>query len=230
MLTLVAVVTVKPPYCVGWSINNEVAGTYRDLESKSGIDYSTFIKFRRQLKINHWLEHKGPSPIKTHEIIDFKTRPPLAAATTSGARADIVLAKQLVKMLPDNWQVTTFLGDKGYDGLELVEMVRGKRPGVKVCIPVRRTCHIACKCPRQETEKNRQAKRANRTLTRKLYNQRTEIERCFSRKKGVFHLGQERTRGLSDLTANVTLTNLMAQLKYLAKPEERGFSPSSYYK
>ena len=115
--------------------------------------------------------------------------------------------------------MVAFLGDKGYDGLELVEQVRSKWPGVKVSIPVRRTCQAVRGCQRQETLKNKQAKRANRVLTRKLYNQRTEIERYFSRKKGVFHLGQEKTRGLDDFTTNVTLTDLMAQLEYLAKPE-----------
>jgi len=243
-----------------WLIYKQRSGcTYRDLESKSGIDYSTFIKFRRKLKDDHWLEkcfnliaatsaqgrkltlvvdssfveqyanrlevgseysgHKRKIGFKTHQIIDFKTRLPLATITTGGARSDIVLAKQLVQSLPKDWQVNAFLGDKGYDGLELVEMVRGKWPGVKVCIPVRRTCHVTRNCPRQETTKNRQAKRANRTLTRKLYNQRTEIERYFSRKKGVFHLGQERTRGINDFTTNVLLTDLMAQLEYLAKSE-----------
>ena len=243
-----------------WLIYKQRSGcTYRDLESKSGIDYSTFIKFRRQLQSKGWLEqcfsiiatasvqgrkltlvidssfveqyanklekgaeysgHKKKCGFKTHQIIDFKTRLPLVTITTGGARSDIVLAKQLIKSLPDDWPVEAFLGDKGYDGLELVEMVRSKWPGVKVSIPVRRTCHVARNCPRQETEKNRRAKRANRTLTRKLYNQRTEIERYFSRKKGVFHLGQERTRGLQEFTTNVTLTDLMAQLEYLAKPE-----------
>ncbi len=243
-----------------WLIYKQRSGcTYRDLESLSNIDYSTFIKFRRKLHVNRWLEycfniiaqtsaqdrkltlvvdssfveqyakrqelgaeysgHKLKTGFKTHQIIDFKTRLPLATVTTGGARADIVLAKQLVTSLPDNWHVDAFLGDKGYDGIELVEMIRRKWPGVKVCIPVRRTNQAARGCKRQETLKNKQAKKANRTLTRKLYNQRTEIERYFSRKKGVFHLGRERTRGINDFTANVLLTDIMAQLEFLAKPE-----------
>ena len=243
-----------------WLIYKQRSGcTYRDLESKSGIDYSTFIKFRRQLQQNQSLErifqtvtkvvskdrkltlvidssfvpqyantkevgaeywgYKRKTGFKTHQIIDFKTRLPLATVTTGGAKADVVLAKQMVDSLPDNWQVTAFLGDKGYDSNELVQQIRGKWLGVKVSIPVRRTCHVKRRCPRQETEKNRQAKRADRCLTRKLYNQRTEIERFFSRKKGVFHLGQERTRGIEGFTFNVLLTDVMAQLEYLAKPE-----------
>ena len=173
-----------------------------------------------------WI-NKLKTGFKTHQIIDFKTRLPLTTVTTGGARADIVLAKQLVKSLPSSWHVDAFLGDKGYDGLELVEMIRGKWPGVKVCIPVRRTSQAAQGCKRQETLKNKQAKRANRTLTRRLYNQRTEIERYFSRKKGVFRLGQERTRGLGAFTTNVLLTDIMAQLEFLAKPEICSFSPSS---
>jgi len=253
-----------------WLIYKQRSGcTYRDLESTSGIDYSTFIKFRQQLQTNRWLEYyfqavahtfasdrkltlvidssfveqyarnkesgaeysgyKRKTGFKTHQIIDFKTRLPLATITTGGARADIMLAKQIVKSLPKGWRVKAFLGDKGYDGLELVQQIRHKWPGVKVSIPVRRTNQAAWRCPRQETVKNRQAKLASRCLTRTLYNQRTKIERYFSRKKGVFHLGQERTRGIHNFTTNVLLTDIMAQLEYLAKPEGRCFSPSSHY-
>lgn len=162
--------------------------------------------------------YKRQTGFKAHEIIDFRTRLPLAKIVTGGARADVTLAYQLVRHLPDEWNVSAFLGDKGYDSTELVQQVRHKWHNAQVSIPVRKTNQATMKAKRQETIKNRVAKQANRNLTPSLYNQRTEIERYFSRKKGVFHLGNERTRGLNNFDTNVTLTDVMAQLEYLATP------------
>lgn len=232
--------------------------TDRDLESMSGVDYSTFIKFRKTIKANGWLEYlfltivrattqhrrlklitdssfveqyartpeagaeysgfKEETGFKVHQIIDFRSRLPVAKVVTGGARADVLLAHHLVAQLPREWQVRAFLADKGYDSSALVQQVRRKWRGVAVNIPVRRTNQATLKSRYQETPKNQRAKRAGRTLTKKLYNQRTEIERYFSRKKGAFHLGQERTRGLENFALNCTLTDVCAQLEFLAKP------------
>ncbi|MBI2888854.1 MAG: hypothetical protein HYY10_02940, partial [Candidatus Liptonbacteria bacterium] len=64
---------------------------------------------------------------------------------------------------------------------------------------------------------NRFLKSLPRTLHRKLLASRTEIERYFSRKKHVFHLGEERTRGLTNLEANCTMTSIMEYLEYIAR-------------
>lgn len=244
---------------VRWLLYRQCHGcTYRDLESMSNIDYSTFIKFRKQIQKNGWLEHifqvivqtlvdqqeltlivdssfveqyswkkeagaeysgfKEKTGFKVHQIIDFATRMPLAKMTTGGVRSDITSAKELVSQLPDEWDVTSFLADKGYDGAEFVQQIHTKWNNVSVGIPVRKSPQAVRGSKRQETLKNRALKEADRTLTKELYNQRTEIERYFSRKKGVFHLGSERTRGLENFTANCTMTDLCAQLEYLARP------------
>ena len=254
---------------VQWLLYRQCHGcTYRDLESMSKIDYSTFIKCRQQIKGNGWLEYifqtlahtiasqrkltllsdssfveqyarkkevgaeywgfKEKTGFKVHQIIDFKTRMPLAKLTTGGARSDIAVAKVLVEHLPQSWNVGAFLADKGYDGAEFVQQIHSKWSRVAVGIPVRKSPQSTRKSRRQETPKNRELKEADRTLTTKLYNQRTEIERYFSRKKEVFHLGSERTRGLENFHANCTMTDLCAQLEFLATPAPRSFSPSSF--
>ncbi len=124
-----------------WLLYKQCHGcTYRDLESISGIDYTTFIKFRKTIRENGWLEYvfhtitttttqgrrlklitdssfveqyarhpergaeysgfKEKTGFKVHQIIDFRTRLPVAKAVTGGARADVVLAHQLVTQLP----------------------------------------------------------------------------------------------------------------------------------
>lgn len=232
--------------------------TYRDLESVSDIDYSTFIKFRQKIKAHGWVEYifqtiahalaeegnltlildssfveqyarhteegaeysgfKKKIGFKLHEIIDFKTRLPVAQTITGGARADVVLGEYLVQTLPAQWPVKSFLADKGYDSTAFVQQIHQQWPGVKVGIPVRKTNQAALKSTHQETEKNRRAKEANRTLTPTFYNRRTEIERYFSRKKYVFNLGCERTRGLKNFEANCLMTSVMEQLEYLSSP------------
>lgn len=247
-----------------WLLYKQCHGcTYRDLESISDIDYTTFIKFRHSLKQSGWLEYmfqlmtavivqgkrlklitdssfveqyartlepgaeysgfKEKTGFKVHQIIDFRTRLPVAKAVTGGARADVVLAKHLIAGLPADWDVTAFLADKGYDSSELVQQLKQKWRRVAVNIPVRRTNQQTLKSRRQETPKNQRAKRAGRTLTKRLYNQRTEIERYFSRKKEVFRLGSERTRSLENFALNCTMTDLCAQLEYLARPGEGVF-------
>jgi IS5 family transposase len=192
------------------------------------IDSSFVEQYARQREGGaEYSGYKRKTGFKAHEIIDFHTRLPIAKIVTGGARADVTLAHHLITQLPDEWAVAAFLGDKGYDSNDLVQQIKHKWDGVQVSIPVRRTSQAARGCKRQETEKNRQAKRANRNLTISLYNQRTEIERYFSRKKGVFHWGSERTRGIENCATNVTLTDVMAQLEYLASPAQECFSASS---
>ncbi|MBI2591194.1 MAG: transposase, partial [Candidatus Brennerbacteria bacterium] len=55
-----------------------------------------------------------------------------------------------------------------------------------------------------------------RSHSNKLYRTRTEIERYFSRKKNVFHLGEEKTRGIKAFEANCYMTSIMEYLEYIA--------------
>ena len=243
-----------------WLMYKQLMGcTYRDLESMSGIDYSTFIKFRRRLQqeqrceqlllllaqvmaisrkrldtvidssfVETYSRHdeKGSSfcgyrrknGFKLHQILERRTRLPLLQTTSRGSAADVVVGQSLFSAVPAAWPVKSALGDKGYDANELVELIYHKWKKVRIGIPIRRTNQEGYGAPRLETPKNYRAKAAHRCLDRQLFKKRTEIERYFSRKKGVFNLGHERTRHLTNFAANCALTSVMEYLEYLAKP------------
>lgn len=233
--------------------------SYRDLEGVSGIDYSTFIKFRKRLITQRWLPYvsrilsrtfaqllpsitgildssfvetyskhdeqgsaysgyKKKNGFKTHQIIDFKTRLPLIQTATHGARADIKEGERLVERAPPSWNVDGFLADKAYDGWEFVSDIKQKWKGVRVGIPVRRTLHEQNPPFPPEVMGNRTAKEADRYLKKRFLNKRTEIERYFSRKKRVFHLGEERTRHLKNFRANCSFTSVMEILEWSTTP------------
>ena len=233
--------------------------SYRDLESMSGIDHSTFVKFKKRLMRKRWFArafgalvariaprrrsiiaildssfvetysghdeegseysgYKEKNGFKLHQIIDFRTRLPILQATTPGARADIVWGGHLIRGAPKSWNVRGLLADKAYDGWEFVAEVKQKWRSAKVGIPVRRTIHERNLPFPPEVIRNRASKEAGRYLRRSFLNQRTEIERYFSRKKRVFRLGEERTRGLENFRVNCYLTSIMEILEWAAKP------------
>ena len=231
--------------------------SYRDLESMTGIDYSTFIKFRKRLILKSWFEkifeslvkivvgkqdtligildssfvesfskgkgdengqeysgHKEKTGYKLHQIIDWETRLPLKLRCTGGARADIVLGRNLVRGAPKYWKkkIKAFLADRGYDAQDFVLQIATKWKGCKIGIPFRIMNQKIL-----TAEGYRQTKSLNRCLDQKLLNKRTEIERYFSRKKGVFHLGEEKTRHLENFNANCHFTAIMEILEWLSK-------------
>lgn len=231
--------------------------TYRDLESMSGIDYSTFIKFRKRLILSDWFEgvfqklvysiiprleklilivdssfvqtyskkdeegseyfgYKEKNGFKLHQVIDYHSRLPLLQMCTSGARADVVWGRNLIRGAPPNWPVEAVLADKGYDSDDLVVMSREKWDGVRVAIPMRRTCQEKI-TGIPESGLNRKRKGSNRSQDQRLYKKRTAIERYFSRKKWVFNLGEEKTRGLENFKANCYLTSVMEILEWTVK-------------
>jgi len=233
--------------------------SYRDLESISGIDYSTFIKFRQRLIKLSWFPrvfkalakpiaknlkelhlildssfvqtyskhdeegseysgYKEQNGFKLHQIIDYNTRLPLLQKTTGGAVSDFKAGKQLIRAGPKDWQVRSLAADKGYDSGELVWQTKQKWRFCKVAIPIRKTTQ---KLTWQEQQKshNYAQKAKDRCLDQRLINQRTEIERYFSRKKRVMNLGEERTRGLKNFQANSYLTSIMEILEFLATPD-----------
>jgi hypothetical protein len=66
-------------------------------------------------------------------------------------------------------------------------------------------------------ERNRRERGSYRSHDPTLYRKRTEIERYFSRKKHVFHLGEEQTRHLKNFHANCYLTSIMEILEWSTK-------------
>ena len=227
--------------------------TYRDLESMTGIDYSTFIKFKKRLKDALWLKnifevlssliahdltsiialidstfvqtysrrneygseyfgYKEKNGFKLHQMIDFETRLPLLQFATGGARSDIVWGGNLIRAAPWFWRMKAIAADKGYDGANFVMDIVLKFPGIKVAIPLRRH-------KKNDSWFNRWMKGRERSHTTTLYNKRSQIERYFSRKKHVFHFGEERTRGLKNFEANAYFVSIMEILEYAAKPE-----------
>jgi hypothetical protein len=243
-----------------WLLYKQLMGcAYRDLESMTGIDYSTFIKFKSRLAQKHWFNlvftrltraavkglpglslitdssfvetyskkgeqgsaysgYKEKNGFKLHQIIDHATRLPLLQTVTHGAYADIRGATHLVTAAPKSWKVKEFLADKAYDAGHLVDRLRWKWKHVKIGIPLRRTNQAALKSRFQETEVTRALKGKERTWDKLFLNKRTEIERYFSRKKGVFKLGKERTRGLQSFRVNCYLTSIIEILEWVAKP------------
>jgi IS5 family transposase len=224
--------------------------SYRDLESMSGIDHTTFIKFRSRLKKNAWFPklfetlvqavlahrnilnlildssfvetyskhdeegsgysgYKEKNGYKTHEIIDWKTRLPLFQVVTPGNVADITAGEMLVERAPPDLRVKSFAADKGYDSEYFVHRIAGKWKTVRVAIPVRRK--------QGDDGRNRAGRSSERSTDPVLYRKRTEIERHFSRKKRVFHLGEERNRTLENFRANAYLTSSMQILEWLVK-------------
>lgn len=231
--------------------------SYRDLESMSGIDYSTFIKFRKRLIKNSWFSvifknlacwaaqqakslnlvldssfvqtyskrkefgseysgYKKKIGFKLHQIIDFKSRLPLIQFTSPGARADVVWGTHLLRASPKYWDVKSFMPDKAYDSELFVNEIIQKWPGTKVAIPVRRT-NQRISWQEQKSGYNYYLKSLQRCLSSALFKKRSEIERYFSRKKSVFNLGEEKTRGIINFQANCHMTSIMEILEYMAK-------------
>jgi len=244
-----------------WLVYRQVMRcTYRDLESMTGIDYSTFIKFRKRLIEKNWFasvfhaltaifapqltritalldssfvetysKHDEPGSeyngyklkngFKAHQMIDFRTRLPLAQIATPGARSDIVWGRMLIRSIPQKWKVAGVLADKAYDDGFFARDITRRWKGAKVGIPVRRIPEEVRGISTPEIRRNRRAKEAERCLAKRFLNKRTGIERYFSRKKCVFGLGEERTRGLENFEANCYLTSIAEILEWITTPQ-----------
>ena len=237
-----------------WLIYRQLMScSFRDLESMSEIDYSTFIKFRKRLiekflfknifsllssavasnldsitaimdssfvqtyskrqeEGSEYFGYKEKNGFKLHQMIDWETRLPILQFATPGARSDIRWGANLIRAAPKSWKLREFTADKAYDGINFVKDIALRFPGIRICIPMRRH-------KKKDYWFNRLMKRWERVRDPELYKKRSEIERYFSRKKRVFNLGEERTRGLKNFEANCYLTSIAEILEWSAKPE-----------
>ena len=221
--------------------------SYRDLESMTHIDYSTFIKFRQRLQKRGWFSmvfsslstevatsqtsltalvdssfvetysrhyeegatysgYKEKIGFKLHQLIDYVTRLPLMQFVSNGSYADIRGGEILVDRAPPSWRINAFAADKAYDGQCFVHALARKWQGIMIAIPVRKK--------RGDDGRNRASRSMERTNDPSLYKKRTAIERYFSRKKGVFHCGEERTRGIKNFETNCYMTSIMEILEW----------------
>jgi len=161
--------------------------------------------------------YKEDFGFKLHTFIDCRARLPLAIRTSNGSCHDIVGGKELVGMSPPNWKVGFLTADKGYDGEEFVELVRHHWQKTKICIPLRRMRNEGRDEITPRRAGWRRLKAAERTVTKRLRNARTAVERYFSRKKGVFKLGEQRTRGIKAFRTECYLTAIAEYMEFIGR-------------
>jgi hypothetical protein len=161
--------------------------------------------------------YKEKIGFKLHTFIDCFARLPLAIRVSDGARHDVVGGAKLIGKSPPKWKVKFLTADKGYDSEEFVELIRHHWQGAKICIPLRRMKSEGRDEITPEREGWRRLKTAERTLTKELRNIRTAVERYFSRKKGVFKFGEQRTRGIKAFRTECYLTAIAEYLEFIGR-------------
>lgn len=93
----------------------------------------------------------------------------------------------------------------------------------KAGVPIKETNQKGSKRRQQLTVQERikgsyqnfKLKAKGRSLKKSIYNKRTEVERFFSTLKRVFHLGQEKTRGIKAFLENTYLACICFMLRRL---------------
>ncbi len=153
--------------------------------------------------------HKEKNGFKLHQIIEYKTRLPLLQCVSPGNVHDIVGGRTLISRAPPDWNVIALEADRGYDSELFVKEVSLVWKDVEVAIPMRHMNHDG-------NALNRKKRGAGRSKDPTLYKHRTEIERYFSRKKRIFHLGGEKTRHLNNFRINCYMTSIMEILEWLS--------------
>ena len=184
------------------------------LPSITALIDSTFVETYSGYdeKGSEYFDYKEKNGFKLHQMIDWKTRLPILQFATPGARSDIRWGANLIRAAPEYWNIKELAADKAYDGANFVKDIAIKFPGIKIAIPMRRH-------KKNDSWFNVFMKGWERTKSKKIYKKRSEIERHFSRKKGVFNLGEERTRGLQNFEANAYLVSIAQILEWSTKPE-----------
>jgi len=185
-----------------------------NLSSITAIIDSSFVETysKRNEEGSEYFGYKEKNGFKLHQMIDYATRLPILQFATPGARSDIRWGANLIRAAPDYWKMKELTADKAYDGANFVKDIILKFPGIKVAIPMRRH-------KKNDFWFNRFMKGWERTHDATIYKKRSEVERHFSRKKGVFNLGEERTRGLTNFEANCDFVSTIQILEWLAAPQ-----------
>lgn len=161
-----------------------------------------------------WNGYKEKFGFKLHCLIDVKTKFPIALIATNGVVNDNPVAMPLLrKAKPFIKKCSYVLADKGYDDSNIVNFIV-KSFKAKAGISMRKKSKLA------KGKRNRYGNLFNwrffakgRTFKKSILNQRTEIERFFSKVKRKFNLGKELTRGIGAFTRNAYLALISYQLE-----------------
>lgn len=183
---------------------------------KVAMDSSFVPTFSRHEEFGSggWNGHKEKFGFKLHCLLDAKTKFPIALLVTNGVVNDNPVAIPLLrKARPYLKRCGYVLADKGYDDSDIVNFIV-KSFNAKAGIPIRKKSRLAKgKLNRYGNLFNWRFFAKGRTFKKSILNQRTEIERFFSKIKRKFYLGKELTRGIEAFTRNCYLALISYQLE-----------------
>lgn len=176
----------------------------------------TFSK-KEEVGSAHFNAKKHAYGFKLHLLVDCETGFPVSLIVGNGIAHDSTLALPLLKKArPWLKHVRYVLADKGYDDTSIVAWI-AQELHAKAGIPIRKKNYLArFKKHRYGNSANWQVKAKGRTLKKSIYNNRVEVERCFSRLKRGFHLGKEEMRGILNFAKNAYQSLICLMLKKLS--------------
>ena len=177
---------------------------------------SSFVKTfskKQEEGSENWNEYKKGYGFKLHLLVDCETKFPIALCLTNGLAHDSTLAIPLLRKARKYLKRQGYvLADKGYDSQDLVNWIV-KELARKAGIPIRKMPAKGKNYSWEGATKNFQIKAKGRTLKKRIYNWRTQVERVFSQLKRTFHLGKEETRGFLNFAKNCYLTLICYTLR-----------------
>ena len=148
------------------------------------------------------LEEHG---FKLHALVDTSTEVPVALVITDGKVHDSKLLVPLCERLSAyHLNPNYVIADKAYDSDDLVFYIT-KKLSALASIPIR--------AKHKQAKLNLETKSSGRTTDKGIYRKRTTVERVFSYLKEKFHLGREKTRGVTNFTINVFLSAICLLLE-----------------
>ena len=188
---------------------------------------ASFVKTysgKEEIGSSGWNGYKDAFGFKLHALIDSETGILIALIVKDGLTHESQIAIPLLKKArPWLKKCGYVLADKGYDDTDIIEYI-SKQLKAKAGIPIKETNHKKQNKAKQRltTEEkikggylNFKLKAKGRSLKKSIYNKRTEVERFFSTLKRVFHLGQEKTRGIKAFLENTYLACICFMLRRL---------------
>lgn len=171
-----------------------------------------------------WNGYKDGFGFKLHALIDAESGVLIALIIKDGLTHESQIAIPLLKKArPWLKRCGYVLADKGYDDTDIIEYI-AKQLKAKAGIPIKETNQKKQNknqlklTPEQRIKggyTNFKLKAKGRSLKKSIYNKRTEVERFFSTLKRVFHLGQEKTRGIKAFLENTYLSCICFMLRKL---------------